>query len=78
MQFTIDTNTVLLAFIASLMTIIGWFTRKWALGIELQLTGIHADMKDHNDRSDRTHDRIFKAIALDAQRISKIEGQLED
>ncbi len=78
MQFTIDTNTVLLAFIASLMTMIAWFTRRWVAGIEIQLTGIHADMKDHNDRSDKTHERVFKAIALDAQRISKIEGQLED
>ena len=75
--FTIDMNTVMLGLITGLIAIIAWFTRKWALGIETQLGSIHADMKDHNDKSDQTHERVFKALGSDGKRISYLEGKLK-
>ena len=78
MSFQIDTNTVLLAFIASLMTTVAWFTRKWALGIESQLVGIHSDMKEHNDKSDAAHSGLNEKINRTDKKVAKIEGQLED
>lgn len=76
-NFTIDLNTVMMGLIVALVSIIGWFTRKWGAAIEGQVAAIHADLTAHNDKSDKTHERIFKAIVIDGQRISKIEGQLE-
>ena len=76
-NFSIDANTVMLALIAGLISMVAWFTRKWCFAIEAQIGSIHTDMKEHNDKSDQTHERVFKALALDAKRIAYIEGKLK-
>lgn len=76
-NFTVDLNTVMMAFISILLAIIAWFGKGWMSGIKTEMSSFHSDMKEHMVESGRTHDRIFKAIAIDGQRISKIEGQLE-
>ena len=77
MAVNFDLNTVIMAFIAGLISVVFWFTRKWGMTIETQVNAIHTDLKEHNDRSDKTHSRLYGAIAIEGQRISKIEGKLE-
>lgn len=75
LNFSIDLNTIMLALIAGLISIVGWFTRKWGFAIETQIKEIHIDMKEHNDRSDKTHESIFKEVNQNRERVAKLEGR---
>lgn len=77
MNFTLDLNTVMLGFIATLLSVVGWFVRRWGQSIEGQLASIHADMKVHNEKSDSCHSQIYEKINRTNARVAKIEGKLE-
>ena len=71
LSFTVDATSVIATIILLLLGVVAYFGREWAHSVRTELGSIHTDMKEHNDRSDSTHQNYER-------RISKIEGKLED